>query len=161
MASQQTVHVANAETMMTHASLIAGGIVVAFADGMRGAVPLQDIDGLDPAQVRAIKLPSVHLLTLESAGVTIELPWDFVRSYCDARYVQSVQGQAKVGRMVLGRRLRSLREQGGLKQEELAGKAGVDRGTVSRIENGEQSPRLETLERIARGLGRPVDDLLG
>ena len=45
----------------------------------------------------------------------------------------------------IGGRLRSLREASFFSQEELAKRAGVDRKTVNRIENGHFSPSVYTL----------------
>lgn len=50
-------------------------------------------------------------------------------------------------------RVREHREEIPLSQEALARKAGVSLGTVSRIERGLFSPRLETASALARALG--------
>ena len=38
-------------------------------------------------------------------------------------------------------------------------RAGIGKSTLNRLENGQTSPRLEQLERIARALGCRVSDL--
>jgi len=48
----------------------------------------------------------------------------------------------------------------GLTQEQLAAKAGVTVGTVSRIENRQHEPRVRTLQQLAVALGVDLDDLL-
>ncbi len=60
----------------------------------------------------------------------------------------------------LGTRIRELREARNLTQEALADAAGIGRVTLVRIENGEQSPRFETLVALAQALGRPIQELL-
>ncbi|MBA7589090.1 hypothetical protein ES708_31165 [subsurface metagenome] len=45
-------------------------------------------------------------------------------------------------------------------QSELAEAAGIGRVTQVRIENGEQSPRYETLAAIAQALRRPITDII-
>jgi transcriptional regulator with XRE-family HTH domain len=45
-----------------------------------------------------------------------------------------------------------LRQRAGLTQELLAGLAGVDRSMISRYETGRRSPRLDTLQRLARAV---------
>ena len=45
-------------------------------------------------------------------------------------------------------------------QEQLATAAGIGRVTLVRIENGERSPRYETLVALGGALGRPVGELL-
>jgi transcriptional regulator with XRE-family HTH domain len=44
-----------------------------------------------------------------------------------------------------------------LTQEELAGRAGIDRGHLSRIEAGKYAVTIETVEAIAKALGMTVD----
>jgi transcriptional regulator with XRE-family HTH domain len=60
----------------------------------------------------------------------------------------------------LGDRLRAHRLAAHLSQETLAELAGIDRKTVSRLENGHTAPPTDTLLRIAHALGRPLDQLL-
>ena len=59
-----------------------------------------------------------------------------------------------------GEKLRKLRKQRGISQEELAGRAGLHRTYVSSVERGERNVSLETIERLARGLGLPMGDLM-
>lgn len=53
----------------------------------------------------------------------------------------------------LGARLRSLREQQGLSQAELARRAKISQSNVGRIEEGERSCTVGSLARLAAGLG--------
>mgnify|MGYP001024837841 FL=1 len=58
-------------------------------------------------------------------------------------------------------KLRELREAAGLRQEDLADIAGVDRGLISKLECGvRRSVTLNTAAAIARALGTTVDSLL-
>ena len=56
-------------------------------------------------------------------------------------------------------RLRLARVERGLSQEELAEKAGVTRQTIGLIENGKYNPTLSLCIKIARALGRTLDEL--
>jgi ribosome-binding protein aMBF1 (putative translation factor) len=49
-----------------------------------------------------------------------------------------------------------LRLDEGLSQEELAAKADMQQSVISRIENGESEPRIETVKKIAEALNRKV-----
>lgn len=49
-------------------------------------------------------------------------------------------------------RLKKLREARGLTQQELAGKAGISREYLARLEAGSHDPTLSVLERLARAL---------
>ena len=57
----------------------------------------------------------------------------------------------------IGLRILTLRKMQKLTQEELAGRAGIDRGHLSRIEAGKYAVTLETVEAIAKALGMTVD----
>jgi transcriptional regulator with XRE-family HTH domain len=56
----------------------------------------------------------------------------------------------------LGSLIRSLREQAGLSQEELAARAQVSRATVQNLERDRREPRRAVLRRIAEALGTDV-----
>jgi transcriptional regulator with XRE-family HTH domain len=47
------------------------------------------------------------------------------------------------------RKLRHLREDAGISQEELAARAGLDRSYISLVERGRRSPTVNTLAKIA------------
>ena len=57
----------------------------------------------------------------------------------------------------IGLRIATLRKSAGMTQEELARRAGVDRGNLSRIEAGRYAVTLETVQAIATALGMTVD----
>lgn len=48
----------------------------------------------------------------------------------------------------------------GMTQEQLAEKAGVDRGYISEIESGKKNFTIQILEKIAEGLGAEPQELL-
>lgn len=52
-----------------------------------------------------------------------------------------------------------LRLDKGLSQEELAARAGMRQSVISRIENGESEPRIETVNKIAKALNRKVKNI--
>ncbi len=61
----------------------------------------------------------------------------------------------------IGPRLRQLRTEAGLTQAELAERAGVADGTISRLERGRiAAPSAKLVEKLAEGLGTPVASLL-
>jgi transcriptional regulator with XRE-family HTH domain len=65
--------------------------------------------------------------------------------------------------IAFGQRLRELRAQHGLSQDDLAHKTDVHPTAIGRLERGSREPRLTTILRIARGLdmrpGELVDEL--
>lgn len=61
----------------------------------------------------------------------------------------------------MGNRIRDLRIEKKMSQEELSAKSGVSRTTISNIENGEEKNVLmSTLLRIATALETTVDNLI-
>lgn len=56
-------------------------------------------------------------------------------------------------------RIKQLRKQSGLRQEDLANKVGVSRQTIIAIENDKYNPTLELAMKIARLLDLHVDEI--
>jgi transcriptional regulator with XRE-family HTH domain len=64
--------------------------------------------------------------------------------------------------MPVGDRLRKLRTDAGLTQQELAMRAGLSVSVVAQTEQGvNDDPRLSTLRALARALGVTINDLTG
>ncbi len=61
--------------------------------------------------------------------------------------------------MIIGRRLRKLREERTLSQGDIEKRTGLLRCYISRVENGHTVPSLETLERLAAALEVPLYQL--
>jgi transcriptional regulator with XRE-family HTH domain len=57
-------------------------------------------------------------------------------------------------------KLRSVRERQFVTQEELAQRTGMSRATISRIEGGQQRPRISTVRKLAAALGVPPETLI-
>ena len=58
--------------------------------------------------------------------------------------------------MIIGDRLRALREEKKLSQGDIEKRSGLLRCYVSRVENGHTVPAIETLEKMARALEVPL-----
>ena len=61
--------------------------------------------------------------------------------------------------MIIGDRLRELREQRNMSQGEIEERTGLLRCYISRVENGHTVPAVETLEKFARALEVPTYQL--
>jgi transcriptional regulator with XRE-family HTH domain len=59
--------------------------------------------------------------------------------------------------MQIGETIRQTRRRHGLSQRVLALRAGTDQAAVSRIERGEISPSVETVERLLAAMGEKLD----
>lgn len=62
--------------------------------------------------------------------------------------------------LVTGQRIKSLREERGLTQVELAVIVNLSTVYIGFIENGRRRPSLRTLDKLARALKIPAKDLL-
>jgi len=155
-------YVENANRMMTYANVDSRGIELRFADGRHGLVPFGDIPEIKEwGNLADITLPNPYEVVLKSyTGEVVELPWDFVRHYCDVSYRPKVEMLGARGREALGNRLRRTRKRAGMTQEGLATAAGIGRVTLVSIESGDQSPRYDTLLAIADGLRCPIEELV-
>src|ERR1700679_2700632 len=58
--------------------------------------------------------------------------------------------------MIIGERLRALREEKNLSQGDIEKRTGLLRCYISRVENGHTVPAVETLEKFARALEVPL-----
>jgi len=70
-----------------------------------------------------------------------------------------VNGTQHIGKetdMIIGDRLRALREQKKLPQGDIEKRTGLFRCYISRVENGHTVPGVETLEKMALALGVPL-----
>lgn len=61
--------------------------------------------------------------------------------------------------MIIGDRLRNLREEKKLSQGDIEKRTGLLRCYISRVENGHTVPAIETLEKMARALELPLYQL--
>lgn len=59
-----------------------------------------------------------------------------------------------------GPAVRTLRRMAGMSQAALSQRAGIDRGTLIRIERGDAAPRMDTVEAIARALNTTPSRLM-
>ena len=59
-----------------------------------------------------------------------------------------------------GQVVRARRAELEISQEELGARCGLDRTYVSGIERGTRNPTIQSMWRIAKGLGSPLSDLL-
>ena len=62
--------------------------------------------------------------------------------------------------MIVGERLRMVREEKQLSQGDIEKRSGLLRCYISRVENGHTVPAVETLEKLARALEVPLYELM-
>lgn len=66
---------------------------------------------------------------------------------------------SKTIRDKFGKRIRSLRLEKGLSQEELADKVGLHRTYIGAIERGEQNVSIDNIAKLAKTLGKSIEEL--
>lgn len=62
---------------------------------------------------------------------------------------------------LIGERIRELRKQRGLNQEEISYRAGLHRTEISQLERGLRLPRVDTLIKVAASLEVNLEELVG
>ena len=152
----------NANQMMISVESSREGLNISFADGLVSAVPwarIREVHGL--SDVDSIEFDSPYEILIRTRrGKVAEIPWDFARHFGDHEYREHVDEIALEGQRKFARRLRGLRRDSDLSQQKLAELSGVGRVTIARIESATQSPRLETVQRLAAAMGYPVQALM-
>src|SRR6202795_3555778 len=78
-------------------------------------------------------------------------------NYLDVLFVHTSNGRYTI--VIIGDRLRVLREQKQFSQGEVEKRTGLLRCYISRVENGHTIPAVETLEKFARALEIPMYQL--
>jgi transcriptional regulator with XRE-family HTH domain len=72
--------------------------------------------------------------------------------------VIEVKDVSKIAKKV-GERIRLLRQQRGISQEQLAFKAGITPSYLGQIERGEKSPTIDSLDKVATALNVTLEEL--
>lgn len=158
----QATKVQNANRMMISIEPSPQGLNVSFADGLVSSVPWDSIKEVHSlADVDSIELDSPFEAIIRTRrGEVAEIPWDFARHFGDQEYRDQVAEIAARGQRKFALRLRNLRRQSDLSQQKLADLSGIGRVTIARIEAASQSPRLETIQRLAAAMGYPIQALM-
>ena len=102
-----TTKVANADRMIVAVALSDEGIAATFADGYSGTVPFKDIPEVgDHSRLDSVELPNPYEVILTTPqNEQVELPWDFVRHYCDLTYQPRMELIASEGEAGSGRKM--------------------------------------------------------
>ena len=101
---------------------------------------------------------TLELLTVD--GELFEIDARAIRGVIDERFASLIEGETRHSGTEVGERLRSVRARVGLTQNELSERTGLDQAVISRLERGRHQPRIDTLRRLARGLGVSVSEML-
>lgn len=69
---------------------------------------------------------------------------------------ETVDNNDNVSAIVLGYKLKDLRKNEGLTQEELSKRCGVPQADISRLEKGQLNPSLQFLQKIAKAINKNI-----
>ena len=158
----QVAKVQNADRMMIRAESSRDGLSVSFADGLVSFIPWHSIREIhSQSDVDSIEFNTPNEVVVRNRdGRVAEIPWDFARHFGDAGYRDRMAQETLRGQRKFAERLRRLRREADLSQQKLADLSGVSRVTIARIEAASQSPKLDTIQKLASAMGYPVQALM-
>jgi|WetSurMetagenome_2_1015567.scaffolds.fasta_scaffold50942_3 DNA-binding XRE family transcriptional regulator len=136
-----------------------------FEDGLERAVHWADLPfvlrlGVAPVAV-APSSSGESVAIVDESGRAVDISAESLRAALDEEYRTRLLSADEEERRTAGARLRAVRGSFGLSQQELSRRSGIAQESLSRIETGRRAPRLGTLQKLARGMGVPLDELLG
>jgi DNA-binding XRE family transcriptional regulator len=76
-----------------------------------------------------------------------------MREWLREYHYEKIVDDVCVARMQLGKEIKNMRERKGVTQDRLANLVGIDRASISRIEQGRHSTGIDLIYRIAKSLG--------
>lgn len=62
--------------------------------------------------------------------------------------------------IAIGKRIKAIREEKGISQQDVAGLCNIEKSNFSRLEAGNTNPTIYTLNKIAEHLGIPLSELV-
>lgn len=89
-----------------------------------------------------------------------EIDADVIRAIIDKSFAALISADAKESDQKVGKQVRWAREAAKLSQKELSKITGIDQAIISKLECGSHQPRFDTLERVSKGLGISLTELL-
>lgn len=147
------------------ARFASGTLFVTFGDGLshafdwRKTSALSKLRTVDPGTARASE-DSDAVVVSDGKAAEIDIDGLVLRRIVDNQVAAESGAEFNAARARFGARLRSLREAAKISQVELSRRAGLSQEAISRLETGSREPRLETLKRLAQGLGVALPSLL-
>ncbi len=93
---------------------------------------------------------------IQVSGNEFSVPWDVVQSLATGK---AGDQNTEIGKRI-GNRVRALRKQRGLTQDQLAKMASVKRPNISRLEAGKHVPGIILIQRLADCLQVRISDLI-
>ncbi len=136
-------------------------LIVEFADAARVQVEARRLLPPDSDPVDWARLTwSPYEIAVPSAYEIVVIPWSTVRALTDWAYAAHLAQAAEDAARRIGARIRELRKARGLTGKELAERAGIAPQSLSRIEHGQHSLVLSTLQPLLAAMGCTLRDVV-
>lgn len=98
-------------------------------------------------------------IRIPSKDKIYEIPWDKIRVITDKEFSKHIALMAEEQAKLVGGKIKTLRENKGLRGNELAERAGITPQTISRIEQGHTDVSFSTLRKILAAMGCSLTDI--
>ncbi len=139
-------------------------LLVTFSDGLPGFVGLDDLGIADLKNKLLLHSATVArdgavVAMLTTSGDLFDIDSHSIRALIDRRFAAQLHAQKKTSAEYVGTRIRAARKERGLSQVDLGNIVHIDQAILSKIERGLHSPRIDTIQRIARGLQITLSEL--
>ncbi|HEX5037318.1 MAG TPA: helix-turn-helix transcriptional regulator [bacterium] len=128
-------------------------LIFLFENGEGCAVSRKSLPGDDGTSIIALQIFDHRgaVSVSQASGTVYDLPWDSIKHYARGGKQRS---------SALGERVKKLRKERELTQENLARAVGISRIQMNRIESDVSKPGLETMMRLAEVLGITLKDMV-
>ncbi|MGM0507326.1 MAG: helix-turn-helix domain-containing protein [Bacteroidota bacterium] len=139
--------------------------LVEFNDGVSGLVSLKDLqlhdmaNELIPDSVRINEWGNAAEMFLQD-GELFDIDALVLKSFLSDSVRNEIRRQSETTTETVGQQIKAARKRGGLTQVELSNRTQIDQAILSKIETGKHLPRFDTLDRIAKGLGIGLSEVL-
>jgi transcriptional regulator with XRE-family HTH domain len=133
-------------------------LVVTFADGDRIDATFASLGADAETTFRLDGEGSLHAVNAEGER---EIDWMGLRARSDPAFAAELRERDAEESRRIGRRLRALREDGGMSQKTVAETAGMAPPQLAKIEKGESDLRISTMSAVLRALNADFGDIAG
>jgi len=135
-----------------------------FGDGLQRAVRWSTLPfavhlDLTPTSA-SVREHGEAVVLADARGRQADIDAEVLRTAVDTAFGTARDRRDHTERAATGARIRAIREERGLSQEQVQALTGISQETLSRIENGHRDPRLHTLRKLAAGLSMDLPELL-
>jgi len=139
--------------------------LIELNNGLYGEVTFSDLQLNDIAKdllLDSLKISdqgnSIEIFTND--GEIFDIDADVLKSFFSSDTKKKIKDQTQLTANNIGELLSRIRKEKNITQKVLSHLTDIDQAIISKIETGKHLPRFDTLERIGKGLGMNVSELL-